>query len=271
MQFRITLQNDQRLYPVIPINYQYPLSSAIYKIIAKGNSEYANFLHETGYGKGYKFFTFSQINCLFKIKGDRMHLQSNELSFIVSFHLPQAMESFIKGLFLSETIEIADHKSKACFIVKSVESLPNLLQKYADNERISASLKILSPLVIGLKNEKGNYDFLSPDNIEFARSSIFNWRNKIATCYDETVAQSAILLLEVNPMQDPFRSRLTTIKAESSKETKIRGWYNFTLNVAAEKQFVELLVNAGVGLYNAMGMGCVQVEEKSSILIKHLC
>lgn len=45
----------------LPINYQYPLSAAIYRILSKGDREYARFLHEEGYGKGYKFFTFSDL------------------------------------------------------------------------------------------------------------------------------------------------------------------------------------------------------------------
>lgn len=62
---------------VIPINYNYPLSSAIYRIIAKGDADYASFLHETGYGKGFKFFSFSQINTRFNIENDRLRLLGN--------------------------------------------------------------------------------------------------------------------------------------------------------------------------------------------------
>ena len=106
---------------IIPINYQYPLSSAIYKILAKGDTEYAAFLHEKGYKKGLKLFSFSQLNVPFKIQGDRLRLLSNEVEFQVSFHIPEAMENFVKGLFQSETIDIADKKSKVSFKVKSVE------------------------------------------------------------------------------------------------------------------------------------------------------
>ncbi len=261
MQFKISLLNADFSYPILPINYQYPLSSALYKIMSKGNKEYAEFLHETGYGKGYKLFTFSQINSLFKLKGDRLFLQSNELTFIVSFHLPQAMESFIKGLFQSETIDIADHTSKASFTVKSIESLPNPLQKYANNEIVSIPLRILSPIVAGSKNEKDNYYFLSPEDPLFPESLVYNWRNKVATCYDEGTAQTAILLLEIIPTKYPFKSRLMAIKADTAEGTKIRGWLNFTLKATGEKRFVELLVNAGAGVYNAMGCGCVEVNE----------
>src|SRR5690554_3622262 len=87
----------------IPINYQYPLSSAIYKILDKGDSEYAKFLHEEGYGKGYKLFTFSDLKLRFKLEnGDRMKFLDNHVEFFAHFHVPEASKTFIEGLFKSE-------------------------------------------------------------------------------------------------------------------------------------------------------------------------
>lgn len=257
MRLLITLQKEHGEY--VPINYQYPLSCALYRIIAKGDDAYASFLHEHGYGKGFKFFTFSQIRCPFKIEGDRMKLIGNELQFQVAFHLPFAVESFIKGLFQSAQIDIADKKSKITFTVKSVESLPNPLQQYKENELVNIALEPLSPIVVGLQNEKGNYDFLPPDDDRYATSILYNWRNKIATSYDNITAASTILMLEIIPIKYPYKSRLITIKAGTREETKIRGWMNFILQVTAEKRFVELLLNAGAGIYNSMGCGCVGV------------
>lgn len=95
MKFKVML--SRKFGKAIPVNYQYPLSAAIYRIVSKGDAEYARFLHETGYGKGFKLFTFSQLNVPFEIEGDRLRLTSNEANFQVAFHLPQAMESFVKG------------------------------------------------------------------------------------------------------------------------------------------------------------------------------
>lgn len=67
-------------------------------------------------------------------------------------------------------------------------------------------------------------------------------------------------MMEVIPAKQPFKSRLITIKADTPEQTKIRGWMNFTLKVTAERRFVELLLNAGVGVYNSMGSGCVGVK-----------
>ncbi len=260
MKLHLLLQSHA-VNKIIPVNYQYPLSAAIYRIIAKGDAEYARFLHETGYGKGFKFFTFSQLNVPFRMDGerkDRMRLMGDEASFQVAFHLPQAMESFVKGLFQSEQIDIADKKSKVSFTVKSVESLANPLQQYKEHELVNIQLKPLSPIVAGLQNEKGYYDFLSPEDKRFTESLIYNWRNKIATCYNDATASSALLMIEIIPVKQPFKSRLITIKADTPEETKIRGWMNFGLKVTGEKRFVELILNSGAGVYNSMGCGSVE-------------
>lgn len=259
MKFNITLTNISSTNE-LPINYQYPLSAAIYKIIDKGDKQYAQFLHEKGYGQGhqkFKLFTFSQLSVPFKIVGDRLKLNSNEASFTVSFHLPQAMESFIKGLFQSEEITIADKQSKVNFKVKSVESLPNPLANYKDNEIINKQLQVHSPIVAGIKNDKGNFDFLSPEDPRFIDSLIYNWRSKIATVFDQETSASALLMLAVIPMKQAPKSRLITIKADTPEQTKIKGWMNFGLQITGEKRFIELLMNSGAGLYNSMGMGFV--------------
>ncbi|WP_313420013.1 CRISPR-associated endoribonuclease Cas6 [Sphingobacterium multivorum] len=281
MQFKITLKAIER-NSIIPINYQYPISAALYKIIAKGDEQYAEFLHGTGYGRGFKFFTFSDINCPFEIKGDRVQLIKDEIFLYVCFHIPETMESFLKGLFASEKIDIADKKSKASFQVLSVESIPNPLLDYKENEIVSKLLKPLSPIVAGIPNERGYDDYLSPDDPRFIENLIYNWRSKIADCYDGETADGALLMMEVKEVTDRKRSnvskkqqegrtetkgsirpksRLVTIKADTKEETKIRGWINFGLKVIAERRFVELLLNGGIGLYNAQGMGALAMEE----------
>lgn len=257
MRFLITLQRSTGY--ILPINYSYPLSSAIYRILAKGDADYAAFLHAKGYGKGFKLFTFSQLKVPFKIEGDRLRLAGDLVSFQAAFHLPEAMENFVKGLFQSEKIDIADQKSKVSFSIQSIESLVNPLQLNKENEIVNIILRPISPIVAGLHNEKGNYNFLTPDDNRFTESLIFNWRNKIATCYDEQVATSALLMMEVIRQRTPFKSRLIAIKSDTPQETKVKGWMNYGIKVTGEKRFVELLLNAGAGLYNAQGMGCVEV------------
>jgi len=64
MQFKLTLCGNKGQF--IPINYQYPLSACIYKIIERADAAYSLFLHDTGHRvgqslKSFKLFTFSNL------------------------------------------------------------------------------------------------------------------------------------------------------------------------------------------------------------------
>lgn len=48
MRLRLVLE-PRKTFTKVPINYQYPLSVAIYKILQKASPDYAEFLHNRGY------------------------------------------------------------------------------------------------------------------------------------------------------------------------------------------------------------------------------
>lgn len=250
---------------IIPVNYQYPLASAIYRILQKADAGYSAFLHEKGYGKGFKLFTFSDIRCPFKIEGDRLLLLSDKAEIIVCFHLPKAVETFVKGLFMSQQVDIADRKSKTSFTVTQVESLASPLDRFNKNDEVDFLLKPLSPIVCGLKNEKGNYTFLSPEDVCFKEMLFKNWEQKCQAVFENENVGDRMkdAFVHLSFFKNPPRSRLITIKANTSAETKIRGFVNFEIQVKGKKEVVELILNSGVGLYNAMGMGCVEIIKNS--------
>lgn len=260
MRFQITLITTNRS-PVIPINYQYPLSAAIYKILSKGNAEYTRFLHEEGYGKGYKLFTFSDLKLKFKREGDRMKLLAPMVDFTIAFHLPEASRTFVEGLFRSEEIVIADRKSKAVFKVQSIISLKNPLQEIDTREITQILAKPLSMIISGEKNEKGNYEFLAPDDLRFGNALLHSWKNKISAVYGEKESEESILMIEIEKYKNPWRSRLVTIKSDTNEETKVKGYLNFKLRLTAQRRYLDLILNAGLGLYSAQGMGCLEVVE----------
>ncbi len=247
---------------ILPLNYQYPMSAVIYKILQQADSHYAHFLHETGYRqsgslKSFKLFTFSDIRTPFNIEGDRMRMLTPEAEVIVSFHLPQAAETFIKGLFLNQEIEIADKNSRTKFRVSQVESLPLGLTKDAVQEVI---LHPLSPVISSKPNEKGHYVFLAPEHPDFVPQLMYNWQSKCKSIYgaaDEILVDAKMGILF---FKNPPKSRLMTIKVDTPEETKIRGFMNFRLKVNGRLEALELLLNAGAGTYNSsIGGGCLCV------------
>ncbi len=259
MRFKITLVPTS-MKPVIPINYQYPLSAVIYKVLHEADAEYAAFLHKEGYKvdgglKRFKLFTFSDLQARFKLRGDRMHILSNP-ELIVSFHLPEAAQHFIKGLFIDRKIAIADKKSKTVFLAERVEAMamapPNKAEK---NTRIFAPL---SMLVCGEKDEKGDYRFLSPEDEKWGASLIHNWKEKCrAVQVPLTDNEWESMHIKPQILREKPRSRLVTIKAGTGAQTRIKGFYNFYLEVTGPPAPLEVLFNAGCGVYNSLGCGCL--------------
>ena len=261
MRLLLTL-NSAKEKQIIPVNYQYPLASAIYKILQNADAEYSAFLHEKGYGKGFKLFTFSDIKCPFKIDGDRLLLLSNKIEIIVCFHLPKAAETFIKGLFLSQQIDIADKKSKASFTVQQIASLASPLDGFKENDEVEILLKPSSPVVCGLKNKKGNYSFLSPTDDRYEEMLFVNWEEKCKAVLSEKEEKAMNnAFIQILFYSNPPKSRLITIKSGTPAETKIRGFNNFQIKIKGKKEAVQLILDSGIGLYNAQGMGCVEITE----------
>ncbi len=258
MRFNLTLQPQTGKY--LPINYHYPFSAAIYKIIQKADEGYASFLHEEGYkhnGKSFKLFTFSDIRTPFSIKGDRLLMKTSTAELTVCFHIPDAASHFIKGLFMHQQLQVADKISRVVFTVQQVEMINDAVSN-ADE----VLLQPMSPVVIGRKNDRGNYDYLSPLDAGYTDLLISNLLEKYKAVHQPT--EEEIKHLKENIKVDLVftnapRQRLLTIKAGTAAETKIKGFDKLRLKISAPKEILELGLNAGVGLHNAQGMGCMGV------------
>lgn len=260
MRFKIQLEvvsKEKRMM----INYQYPLCAIIYKILNRVESEYTHFLHNTGYGVNYhsfKLFNFSELNVKYKIENDRMVLLENLITWYVSFQLPEAFKKFIQGIFLNNDIYFIDKKTTVHCKVISVEGIDTNIKTNIIN------VKPISPMVIGLKNERGYYDFLHPEDKMFAQCLSYNLIEKYKTVYSDLKEfdinklkndlQIKIILLKYPP-----KSKLITINENTTQETKIRGYKNFGIDIYGSSKLIQLALNTGLGLYNSMGMGCLDI------------
>jgi CRISPR-associated endoribonuclease Cas6 len=260
MRFQLTLTTLQQ-YQRITLNYQYPLSAAIYKIIQRADEGYATFLHQQGYshgGKNFKLFTFSDLRTPFDIKEDRLVMRTDTAALTICFHVPDAAENFIKGLFMNQQLDIADSRDKATFIVQQVTA-----EKNAAIINESVLLQPISPVVVGRKNERGNYDYVTPADADFAALVLNNLAEKYAAINttDEAGLQRLKKTITINPVlfSKPPRHRLLTIKAGTPAETKVRGYDKFRLRLQAPDDVIAIALNGGIGMHNAMGMGCMEI------------
>lgn len=266
MLFHITLRSlDEPA--VIPVNYQYELSAWIYKVLQNADAEYAAFLHRRGYTTGrksFKLFCFSQLHApRYRVEGDRLHLQSREVSFRIGFYLDRAAEEFVRGLFQEQQFRLGDRTSQAGFTVQSVEMLPLLLPDGPGPLRI----RMRSPLVIGRKLPgERNDEYLAPGDPDFGRLLFLNLLEKYrAATGAEPPAywDAAHFGFRVAPGREP-RSKLIKIKSGTAAQTRVRGWM-FDFEVDAPKELVELGLLAGWGRMNGEGFGFGEVLRDEGV------
>lgn len=258
MKLKLSLR--QKSGNKIPFNYQYLISSAIYKFIKNADEEYSEILHKQGFGKGFKFFTFSELKFKeFKWDKDGIIISDNELVLLyIDIFLPKTAKSLIKGIFENKNLFIADKSNRTEFVINTVEVVDSPLQLKNDDEIVKVKVSPTSPIIIGKKNIRGNYDFLSPTDEDFIRFLIQNWKEKIKT-FEPNASFDFIDAKITNT--DKMKTRLITMKANTPQETKIRGYTNFEFELFGKKKEIDLLISGGIGIYNAQGMGSVKILE----------
>lgn len=262
MRFRLTLHVKRG--SVLPLNYQYPISSWIYKCINLADSDFALFLHEQGYqgsrtGKPFKFFTFSKLDVPQReIYQDRLIIQSDEVSLTLSFLVEQAAEKFITGVFQQQHVGIGDKKSQVDFEVGRIEARPVPVKE-------ELLIKTLSPIVVSkpqVKQGKLSAQFMSPKDEGYGHYFIQNLirkyesyasftGNSISTAYTQNLSW------ELWPGR--VKSSLETIKAGTQAEAKVKG-YNYNFKVTAPSPLMRIGLLAGFGEKNSLGFGYGEIK-----------
>ncbi len=262
MRFIITLRvNKQRFGRLLPLNYQYEMSAAIYKILSSANEDFASWLHENGFqtceGKQFKLFTFSRLNVperrILK-QSNQMELKSEYVQWQISFLPENSTEKFIEGIFQDRTFEIGNREAKVQFEVANIEILP------PPEFQETMVYNTLSPVSVSFRD--GNDRDCYPRNAqEFAEAEwvrerlLVNLLDKYSAFYGEDFCGEQFL--DFRALSEP-KSSLVSLKAGTSAETKVRGFMcRFALTAPAELQ--KTAYEAGLGEQNSQGFGCLAV------------
>jgi len=257
MRFKITLNCAGEA--VIPINYQYELSSWIYSRIFAADSEFGNWLHKTGYThsghKKFRLFTFSNLQIpRFEQIGDRLRILSQDVCLQVSFLPIEIPNIFIVGLFDNQTFSIGDKYSRGEFAVHSIEKLTETTFKS------EMRFTCLSPILVSNKVSENRTDYLSPESAGYANLLKNNLLSKIAA-YEKhnninlNISADSTFDFE---QTSPARSRLVTVKAHTPEQSKLKG-YMFTFKLKTHPEIMRIGYYAGFGEKNALGFGCGEI------------
>lgn len=248
---------------ILPINYQYLLSSWIYKTIHNGDNQFASWLHQQGYldkQRSYKLFTFSQLNIdKFKVEKDRLIIQNPIASLTAGFFADEAAEPFIKGLFTKQKGSIGDNQSVVDFHIQQIYK--------AEEPEITnhATFDTLSPVIISQTPEDRNKaaQYLSPEDREFGRIMHQNLMNKYTAWMMSEAGAGSSLDFGTDGLYDfqligTPKPRLITIKANTPQQTKVKG-YMMRFSMKAPTPLLKMGYHAGFGEKNSLGFGCVEV------------
>src|SRR5690554_78396 len=129
MRFKLSLNiNRSSFGDKIPINYSYELSSLIYRVLSKSNSDFSKWLHENGFqvgSKRFKLFTFSRLFVpQYRIEGEYMRILSDTIEWYISFLPERTTQEFIQGIFHDQTIELGSRSASVQFYVQGINVLP---------------------------------------------------------------------------------------------------------------------------------------------------
>ncbi|MBL6447072.1 CRISPR-associated endoribonuclease Cas6 [Fulvivirga sp. 29W222] len=249
----------------LPVNYQYAISSWIYKRIAEANQKLATSLHLQGYGEGnrkFKLFNFGPLDLRpYHFHRDRgvFELLGDQAKLSIGFYLPDMAEPFIKGVFLNNEVYIGDRINGVSLKVDQVE--------VADRPGFSETMtyRLLSPCCVTRPpgEEEAYAKYLWPDHAEFVPRLIRNLESRYEVAsnifsmagVDDFDQEGGNIDFKV--LGSKFKSKLIKIKALTRSETKVRGWL-FDCELTAPVEVQEFVWDVGLGEKGSMGFGMVE-------------
>jgi CRISPR-associated endoribonuclease Cas6 len=251
MRVRLTLMALKR-NTMLPLNYNHAVSSLIYRTLGKASESFAAMLHDEGFKadrRSFKLFTFSRLFAgRSAVVGDRLRLESPEVSLQVSSPVTEFVEHFVSGLFQSKSISIAG----AEFTLDRAETVVRPV--FSESMRFRA----LSPITQSVRDEQNRVRYLGLED---------DWSEII----QRNLVRKYIALHGGAPSSDRFRwvwdeeyiaeqakrNRRPSVLIEVSEGIKVRGWL-VPFKVEGSKELIELGYEAGFGKSNAMGFGMAE-------------
>ena len=239
----------------LSFNYQYAVSSWIYKVLQTGDKEFSAWLHDYGYRNGFKqfkLFTFSNLHfddC--KIDRDKISILSAKTSLQLSFYPMKSLETFIQGVFKDQEFEIKTRKGNVKFRVTGVEKEKEM--EFTDE----MDFRLRTPIHIIEHNpyHEDKIDHLHPDHKNFERLFLKNLIDKYASLHPE--ALDNLITPKLKVLSEP-KPKLITIKEGTKQETKLRGFV-FDFSVKAHPKLLQTGYYAGFGKSNPMGFGFADI------------
>ncbi len=251
MRSKITIYNRSKAQ--IDYNYQYGIASMLYLKLAESDVQLAN---ETHSHQGFKFYTFSNLipenkkQCRTGLDFDRAH-------FFLSSPDDRFIKSFTEGLLMSPDFYLENMHEKVNFTIERIEILSSL--RFGDE----CMFRTISPIYVKtLRSDNGKlkeFD-LYPSEPKFYENLHKNLLERYCEFYGAPPQKEHFDIVEVWDIK-PKRVKI----AEGYRRCNL-----MHLKIQANPELLKFAYDAGLGEKNAMGFGCVDLEDAGgSVLGSH--
>lgn len=255
MRIKVLLENSGKIE--LPINYNYYLSSAIYRFLNHSDAEYAFFLHEEGYrtskGKRFKFFTFSQLQAEKRqIVGDKIRFLSPAVTWYVSSPSESFLGNFAAALLERRQLDVAGTRLqlKDVFIPKS--------PRFSERMRFTCLSPITISTVIESNGEKITH-YCRPDEEDFSAKIRQNLIGKYEALHGELPSSDNFKLEFDAEYQKRHGGRIT--KLIKFKNIDVIG-VMAPFSVEGEPYLIQIGYECGFGDKNSAGFGMVEASKR---------
>ncbi len=260
MRFKIDFKLVGQNPFVLPANYHVEFSSWIYKMLHFQSDKFTQWLKNKSYmneNGEFRLFTFSDIIFEeYKTHQDKLLIQNDNASMILSFYADEEIEPFVYPVFENQEFKIGDKSGKVIFKVDRLEKVNENLK----NKRKHA-FRCLSPMLI---SEKANADgpYISPEQKDFDKHFFKNLMFKYANLIKFMGSGASNTLTNLSDLQFQLKSKpkskIIKIKTDTLHQKSVKG-YVFDYVVNAPVELLKIGLNGGFGELNYLGFGCTEL------------
>lgn len=260
MRFKITLEIDAEKYGnVLPISYQYELTSAVNNLLMADKVLFENWLSQNRFSLNdhlqTRLFAISNLYVpkIF-VTGDRLHVNVPRIQFWISLLPSIGTTKFLNTSLLNKEIVLGDRISSVSFEVSSLEEV-SPVNFYGEME-----YQTLSPLaVIGVR-PNNTVEYLNPRNMYFGQFMVEELIERWEKLYRHQYVGDRSYTMR---LLQPERRKAVTVYTGTSQQQKVVGYMmKFCLSMAPELQ--ELAYTLGLGDKINLGFGYIELLKKES-------
>ena len=246
---------------ILPVSYNYFLTSLIYKIIHNSSKDYSRFLHDEGYKlgeskKGFKLFTYSMLTGKrHRIDGDRIIFENTHVQWQISSPVHDFIQHLVTGVFAEgQEIKIGQEHNESKFLIKRVETLPR--PEFKGMMKFTCLSPVTVSKVAGLNNLSGlNCHYLRPWEDGFTEAIKNNLEKKCKLLHGKDTKDSDFKITIDAEYMNKKSGKIT--KNINFKNTNIIG-FMAPFEVTGSPELIEIGYEAGFGEKGSMGFGMIK-------------